>query len=257
MTPRILWIFWDTVPTTLIQNIKKHNLKILSTWDVRFLDDTTLHNYIPHFPEKVKTLSPQKKSDWIRLYLIMTYGGIWSDASIIYNDVNELDRLWEKSKIYDFIGFYNNPKKINNIYVNVESFFFISNKKGTLVTLWYKEFNKALEEGFLHYRNRILSEGRNLDEYYKKGLTDNTYFIVYMCLQNVLHTHKLPPLLLLPVSKSMYKISKTMCKHSRKLPNCIMNTLKRKPNLVKKIPFIKLTHLDRDTKININSYFKN
>jgi Capsular polysaccharide synthesis protein len=100
---KILWMYCDDRKTHLIRQIE----------------------FIPSFPPKYKTLIPTHQSDWIRLYLIMTYGGVWADASIIINSEKAMDELWEKT--HDFVGFYNGGKQ-NGIYEIVESWCFASKK---------------------------------------------------------------------------------------------------------------------------------
>jgi hypothetical protein len=247
-------MYWDENQTPLIKAIIKNNRKVLKNWDVRILSKKTIHTYIKKFPKEYDSITVQQQSDWIRLYLIMTYGGIWSDASIIYNDVSKVEELWKKSIHYDYIGFFNNHKKVKNVYTNIETWFFGSEKNGEIVTLWYNEYTNAMKEGFLTYRNRILQEGTKLDEYYKDKVNDDVYFIVYMCLQHVLqHKNKIPPMLLLHAYKSMFLLHEH-CKN-KTINYCVMNKIKTR-KYVKKIPFIKLTRHERNTNINILHYFQ-
>ena len=179
MIPRIIWMYWNNKPTPLITSIINNNLKVLKNWDIRILTDTTIHTYIKDFPLGYEKLAVQKKADWIRLYLIMTYGGIWSDTSIIYNDEQELEKIWKNSVHYDFTGFYKDGKN-NDIYEIIESWFFMSKKNGKIVTLWFNEYTKSIKEGFLHYKNRIIKEGTVLNG--NNQHPNDTYFIIYYCL---------------------------------------------------------------------------
>ena len=244
-------MYWDHDKPKLIQQIEKHNKTNLPSWKINYLNNTTIHNYISTFPPTFDTLIPQHKADWIRLYLISTYGGVWCDASIIINSEKEMDKLWEKTKTHDFVGFYNG-KKMNGIYEKIENWCFASKKGGILVTKWLDEYNKAIKEGFKSYRERILKD-TNLDLFIKKKeLID--YFTVYFCLQYVIQHNPLPKMYMMNSRDNMFYI-RDFCerkKLKKKTPKCIMNILKTRKV---KLPYIKLTRHERNTGIKIDSYF--
>ena len=243
---KLLWMYWNHQKPHLIRQIKEHNRKNLPSWKIIYLTNQNIHEYIPSFPPKYKTLIPTHQSDWIRLYLIMTYGGVWADASIIINSEKAMDELWEKTNTYDFVGFYNGGKQ-NGIYEKIETWCFGSKKNGIVVTLWFHEFNQAIHEGYKPYRNRIV-KNTNFSSYIKnKEFID--YFTVYFCLQNVMQHHPLPKMYLMDANDSMFKIY-NQCNQN---PKCVMNRLKTKKV---KLPYIKLTRHERNTRINIDSYFK-
>jgi hypothetical protein len=248
---KTIWMFWDHDKTKLIQQIESHNKKNLPSWKIIYLNNTTIHDYISSFPSKINTLIPQHKADWIRLYLISHYGGVWCDASIIINSEKAMDDIWEKTKTHDFVGFYNG-KKVNGIYEKVENWCFASKKGGILVTKWLEEYNKAIQEGFKPYRERIF-QTTDLDIYVKKKEFID-YFTVYFCLQYVLQHNSLPSMYMINAKDSMFKLGK-LCKkiHNVKTAKCIMNLLKTKKI---KLPYIKLSRHERNTRINIDSYFK-
>lgn len=217
-----IWTYWDK-PTPLIEKIKVHNEALLP---ITFLDSVSVKQYIPSFPHKFDTLIPQHQSDWIRLYLLVHYGGIWSDASIIYYEPSKVYELWEKTKKYDYVGFYRDK-------IVIENWWIASKKGGKIVTLWLKEVEKALAEGHIAYRDRILSEGTNLDIYYKNGLTKDTYMIHYFCLQHVLQNTN-EKIYVVDAYDSMLSMFRKCYKHykTKKSKSCMLNT--------KKVPFLKL-----------------
>jgi len=248
---KTIWFYWDHDKPKLIQQIEDHNKKNLPSWKIIYLNDKTIHDYISTFPKHFNTLIPQHKADWIRLYLISHYGGVWCDASIIINSEEEVDNIWEKTKTHDFVGFYNG-KKVNDIYEKIENWCFASKKGGVLVTKWLEEYNKAIKEGFKTYRDRIIKD-TNFDIYVKKKeLID--YFTVYFCLQYVMQHNPLPSMYMINARDSMFKLGR-LCKIKYKVKNtakCVMNLLKTKKI---KLPYIKLTRHERKTGINIDSYF--
>jgi len=239
MIPRIIWMFWDNSKIPLpIKNIINHNKQVLVNWEMIILNDTTIHDYIKEFPENYKNITVQQQSDWIRLYLLKTYGGVWSDISIIYNDVKKIDELWEKSCLYDFTGFYNG-KKLNGIYEIIETWFIMANTNSKTISLWLDEYTLAIQEGFLTYKNRIICEGTILNKNNPKP--DDIYFIVYYCLQHILqHLHTIPKMNLLNAFDSMFFLTK---KCGWKNKTCRRKVFKSKKY---KLPYIKLIRADRD-----------
>ena len=141
----------------------------------------------------------------------------------------------------------NYGKKVNGVYENIETWCFASKKSGIIVTKWFYEFNKAIEEGYKPYRDRIM-QNTNLDVYIReKQLID--YFTVFYCLQNIMQHQQSPPMYLLNANDSMFKLHDE-CEQNSK---CIMIRLKTKKV---KLPYIKLSRGQRKTRINIDSYFK-
>jgi hypothetical protein len=62
----------------MIQQMKTYNAKRLEGWDVRFLNATTIKDYIPDsaLPANFSQFLPQHQADWYRLYLLKNHGGL-------------------------------------------------------------------------------------------------------------------------------------------------------------------------------------
>ena len=241
-------MYWDdtTLPPE-IQSIVDHNKKVLTGWNMIVLMKHTLPQYIHHFPPNYNAMIVQHKSDWIRLFLLKTYGGLWSDISIIYNDVKKINALWKKSPLYDFTGFYQGGK-FNGIYEIIESSFILCEKNSQIITLWLKEFTRAIEEGFLPYKYRILSEGTVLNQ---NNVSPNVvYHIVYYCLQHALqHMKSIPKMNLTNSWDSFFYLAKKCGWGSNTI--CKRRHFKTKKN---KLPYLKLTSTDRkDLKRELSS----
>lgn len=85
MCPRIIWILWlqgwETAPRLcrlVKQSWELHN----PGWEVRAICKQTLPAYIDMtgYPGEA---SVQAQSDWIRLTLISTHGGVWVDSTLL------------------------------------------------------------------------------------------------------------------------------------------------------------------------------
>ena len=262
--PKIAWMYWDTVDLPpLIDQIRRYNTGAFKGWDIRFLNQHMLDEYIKvwDYPAGYKELIPQHKADWIRAFLLSRHGGCWCDASIILNSGAALNELWQESvdQQSDFTGFYTDhlDKKvtIKGVPCNIENWFFIVPRESRIMQLWYEEFTGAIKEGLLVYRNRIMKEGTNLDIYFSNGLNDEVYFTQHFCLQAVLQrAKKLPPMILKFSGDSFFRINKE-CNLKKGTSECVMNRIRNDHDKIRKIPFIKLSRHERETGIDISPFF--
>ena len=262
--PKIAWMYWDTVDLPpLIDQIRRYNTGAFKGWDIRFLNQHMLDEYIKvwDYPAGYKELIPQHKADWIRAFLLSRHGGCWCDASIILNSGAALNELWQESvdQQSDFTGFYTDhlDKKvtIKGVPCNIENWFFIVPRESRIMQLWYEEFTGAIKEGLLVYRNRIMKEGTNLDIYFSNGLNDEVYFTQHFCLQAVLQrAKKLPPMILKFSGDSFFRINKE-CNLKKGTSECVMNRIRNDHDNIRKIPFIKLSRHERETGIDISPFF--
>jgi len=250
--PKIIWLYWDTPERpTLVQQIYDYNKDKLRGWDVRFLNKTDLPKYISDsdYPKNYSLLSTPHQADWIRLYLLKHYGGCWTDASIIFNDFSVMDRLYTQSVSIrsQLTGF-----SFKRTHLYIENWFIMAPKNSSVISLWFQEYTKAVEMGFMNYKHRLFDLGVNLSKIYKRH-TDDVYLTQHACIQYVLQKQFLftPPMIILPAEDAMLKIRQE-CNYDCK---CTMNTIRDKPEEARRLPFIKLVGCDRDTGIDISRYF--
>ena len=151
LIPKIIYLFWHSrnLPYFVrkcIENIKSKNpgylVKIYYYEDVMKIQDK---------PEILKTYRKRGIADWLRLYLLNKYGGIWIDISCIFvskglNDIIDLN----KNVLYG----YNAPW--GDI---MENWFLASPKNNPIVKEWLKEWEIAL---------------LNKEEYVKKNIQYST-----------------------------------------------------------------------------------
>jgi len=259
--PKIIWIYWDNeeLPHN-IDLIKKHNKDKLKGWTVKYLNINTLKKYIPesaYNPNYDNLVSPNK-SDWIRLYLVYTYGGCWLDAGIILNSATELNKIYDDTvnkKSYmtvfrtsDETATFRHSSGVDLPLV-IDSWFILAPQRSYVVKAWLDEFTYAMDYGFLNYKRKIIKEQTNISKIHFKNEED-TYLMVHMCIQHVLQkklTH-VPSLIILDSSTSMLKIQK-ICNWK---DDCIADKINNDP-ASKTLPFIKLTGSNRES--NIDKYF--
>ena len=189
--PKKIWVYWDNydnLPNS-IDNIIKYNKKTIKTWKIIYLSDENINEFIPQheFPKNINNIIVQAKSDWVRLYLLNKYGGLWLDASIIVNNEEKLNELVKESFLNnsDLTSYYLNSRIVNDQhFTHIETSFLMSPVNSYFVERWKKEFEYAIDIGFKNYKNLLLSQGFNLKKIFDGG-DDDVYLMIHACAYKV------------------------------------------------------------------------
>lgn len=244
--PRIVWVYWDSLTEmpVSIQNVTKNNKRTIRRWEIRFLDKNTMRDYVPvdAMPDMSK-LQPAQKADWLRLYLLETYGGCWIDAGVIVNHEEGLEKFRDECIEHNaqFGGFYFLSRVVDsNALTFVENYFIMAPKQSPLIKEWRKEFEKAISVGFLKYKEDMLADGFKLHKIFEADSKNDTYLTMHACFLRLAKRHRRIPMLLYKAEDSVFKVQDE-CGWDRK---CIHKRLDGDPT-VKDIPFIKLVTNDR------------
>jgi hypothetical protein len=254
--PKIVWSYWnsDSLPEQ-IKLIYENNKKILNGWEYILLNDSNKYEYIDIDDDtSIKNLSPEHYADWIRLYLLKKYGGVWMDISILLNE--NFDRLRNKSLEIksELTGFDSPIHEDNSIDLPVvENSFIMAPKNSNLISLWYDEYMKAIKQGFKEYKMEQIQNGVNYQNIFGKGNDNEVYLTQHGCLQVVFQKRltTLPRMYLESTNKSMYKIHYECSWDKKCLQEKINDT-----SYSKKIPYIKLRGIDRKD-LDLTKYFQN
>ena len=152
-----------------------------SGWKVRVL---TLNSLGAHLlpgdvpPPCFARLPDTKKSDWVRLYMVSTYGGVWCDASIILTKPLE----WIITKA-DFVGYHMDGWQSEGMPKIVESWCFGAPRGSPFVTAWFEEFDRAMRTGDLNAYVDAVAPTLDLMNFPKAFLS---HLAVYVSAQRVL-----------------------------------------------------------------------
>ncbi|MXZ83545.1 MAG: hypothetical protein F4Z10_07660 [Synechococcus sp. SB0666_bin_14] len=148
--PRIIWCYWaqgyENAPEIVkycLSSWKRHN----PTWDVRFLTAETVSDYIDTaemdvvFQKSTHFEFPKALySDFLRLKLLQTYGGIWADATLLCTC--PLD-TWLHTLMPSGVLMFQRPVDDS---CPVASFFITAQKNNPLITRWSKTFESYLSK---------------------------------------------------------------------------------------------------------------
>ena len=261
--PKIIWAFWDKPELPqLIKSIKENNDMKLKGWEIIYLNELNMDNYISkdEYPANFNTLGIQHKSDWISLYLLNKYGGTWLDASIIINNANSLDKLYNNSiniqsqfTGFNFKNYEDGSVSNNGIPLYVENWFIMAPINSKVINLWLIQYERAIQMGFQNYRKVLDVEKIDTSKIFARPT--GVYLTQHACLQYVFQKQldfSLTPMIILPAENDMLKIT-VDCKFNS---TCTMNKIKNRLDEVYDIPYIKLVNSDRNTGIDISDYFQ-
>jgi len=245
--PKIIWSHWDNLNTlpAFTKNTMEERNKKLSDWTIISIDNTNINKYINDndYPEKYNTLGIQHQADWIRLFLLKKYGGLWLDMGIIINSGDEINKIYLDSikERSELTAFYLNGRLLNNNPMTyIENWFIMAPKNSRVINAWFDEFNLAINMGFLEYRNYITNLG--VDTQFIYFSEDDTYLTMHAAIQKIIQLNIIdtPRIKLYKAEDTMYKIHE-LCNWDI---DCIKDTVKNDEN-TENIPFIKLRGIDR------------
>ncbi len=250
--PKVAWSYWDNNIPPIITTIIEERRKAMPDWTINLLTEENVGNYIDieSIPTGYNKLIRAHRADWIRLKLLEKYGGLWLDASIIINEGDAINEIYNEAwntRANLVVFTLNKPRPIDFI----ENWFIMAPKKSLMIKLWLKEFEKAISMGFANYRAHVLLHDIIISKGIYNEKEDNVYLTQHACMQMVLkrHLRESVKILLYPAERNMYKVQ-TDCKWSY---NCIIDNISNNPD-AKKLPFIKLRGGEKT--INYKKYFQ-
>jgi hypothetical protein len=190
-TNRVLWMYWDTtvVPPLIARNLARTQHVMGASWTVQCLNRSSFSKLCGNdLHPRFNTLDGTKQSDFARLWLLGSFGGVYMDASVILN--KSLD---------DFVADTTNQRcelgalcacdaSRGGLFPSIESFLLIAPQPHSpLLLAWLAEFTFALDVGLEEHRLRALQQGFEL---HAQGRC--AYFGVYHALQVVLQASCTP-----------------------------------------------------------------
>lgn len=180
--PRIIWTYWDGEDHgDIVKQCRKTWYK--TGYQVRVINRSNIKKWIPDVDIlNLKCIdSPARTSDFVRLFLLYRYGGVWCDASLILTeDFSWLEKKFKNPDIQLFAFYSDNAEDLLN-----ESWFLAAPQYSPLVKMWLDEFLTACDY-------------QSLDDYIKDCIENHKitfekfdfefikYLTVYLCLKKLL-----------------------------------------------------------------------
>lgn len=113
-----IWGYWENKPgktrpeylDLCLETFYKYNKDDLN---IIILNEKTVYDYLPDLRKDINNFSLAHKSDYIRIKLLYTYGGIWLDIDTIMMQ-NLMPIIKKIDEGYDYIGFGCSYTNCNN-----------------------------------------------------------------------------------------------------------------------------------------------
>lgn len=181
--PKIIWIYWHEpdLPVLIRQTIA-HNKSVLPGYEFRVLDKNTVLRYLPEQTFQKDTLLAHR-ADLIRLELLLKYGGIWIDGSVILG--KDLSWVEEAASIgkYDIISYYSQRNTADTDFPVIETWFIAAPAQNGFIQRWRDEFSQIKSLGSKGYHQNLT---RRPDyDVVKQNITRPAYLMLNLAEQIV------------------------------------------------------------------------
>lgn len=201
--PKFIWSYWNSPELPEIVNMSVNSWKLHNPeYTIIILNQNTWSNFVTRI--ELMTLkfndSPQRFSDFLRIYLLAEYGGIWMDASIIcfapinswlYSNEPRTGEVYlggagngiSNEEKPSFIAFTINHVTNDWTHPMFESWFMACEKNSLFMREIYEEFIVHMNtfETLDAYFSHLEEMGVNLHT-----LGVNHYLVVYFSIQKVM-----------------------------------------------------------------------
>tara|TARA_B100001093_G_C26650548_1_gene937284 strand:+ start:146 stop:1006 length:861 start_codon:yes stop_codon:yes gene_type:complete len=135
----LLWLQgWDKAPWLQNEVLKSWEINN-PDWNIHLIDFKNLKNYvndIDYIYDANKKISPQAKSDIIRLSLLKNYGGVWADSTLLC--MQPLDHWINEATKPNGIWMYHGHGAQLDSNLGPSSWFIISEKNSYIINKWKK-----------------------------------------------------------------------------------------------------------------------
>ena len=152
--PKKIWFLWyqgfpqaPLVVKKCYESWQKYN----PDWEVIFLDENNLENYITPYlpPEKLSQLSKNHQSDLLRVELLAKYGGVWVDATTLCRV--PLDKWLENHTQAGFFAFTHQTRG----YGWILSWFLAAEKSNLIILKMSQRFASFFRDNEFYHSGKI------------------------------------------------------------------------------------------------------
>lgn len=179
--PKIIWSYWQQAPAPeLVAHCKANWQRYAPDHEVRMLFKEDVTQWLePSAINKIfDSLPAYRQADWLRLQLLMRYGGIWIDAStILTQDLSWAHRLQQQHNT-EYTGFYINAFTTRIEQPIVENWFMAAVAGSVFITDLAAEFDHAIQISESEYLSELHKQGKI--EHVAQGLKANSQLYLIM-----------------------------------------------------------------------------
>ncbi|MCU0966036.1 MAG: capsular polysaccharide synthesis protein [Burkholderiaceae bacterium] len=187
--PRIIWSYWHGGEQPEVVRACLRNWAALNPgYEIRVVSaaDLAVHVDVAEVPDSFHRSPPARQSDWLRLYFLKRYGGIWLDASIILT--RSLDWMIEvqSQSGADYVGYYLDRYTLAPERPVMDSWCMAAPAGSALVTDWFNEMHQgAFILGDAGYLQALENSGQSARVL--QAIASPDYMMIHVTGQDVLH----------------------------------------------------------------------
>lgn len=241
--PKKIWMYWDGEEPKLVKDCIQRISILNPDFELTIINQKNIQQWCDLDFSTFPYLTPQLKSDLIRLHLLYNFGGIWIDAStILYQNLNWIEKLCQDHKTASF-AYYRLANTTVLEYPVIESWLLATEKNNVFFKYWLDELKYAIHLGIQYYLKEIQDTHLNYKDFFQNICRPN-YLVIYIACQKVMRIIK-PSMTLINCDKSafLYHSFNHQSKNYTNIHFIESMILKHKP---KNMPFlIKLVSSDR------------
>ena len=186
--PRIVWSYYEGVMFDKIERMFNITFNtVCSVWTFRFLTPGNLSLFLDshHLPTCWHLLTPQTRSDFIRLALLYQYGGWWLDTAVIVSSPTILEKYYTDAKKQEAHLFACCVAQCPRL--NIETNFMYAPLGSLFIQQWLEEFNALLSIGRRNYQLDAYRNGVTYSYFLFDGYPKlNIYMSIYVAQQMTL-----------------------------------------------------------------------
>ena len=198
--PSVIYTYWNDA--TRIPHTVRKCLDSWKKWNpeytIHMITNDNLASYLPFELSSLRHADqPQRTSDFIRLYLLATHGGIWMDASVYLSRSLDWVHGYQTHTGCEFVGYVldeHSPRP------NVESWFLACVPQSSFLQDWKNQFYKLNEHPTVESYINEVEQTTNLSDLGAK----KNYLSVYAASQYLLQKPNQYQLQLLSSLSSMH-----------------------------------------------------
>lgn len=190
LIPKKIWIYWQGQDCLLVQKCVEKIRLLNPEFELHFLNQETIKQYSQIDYDYFPNISPQLKSDLIRLDLLTVHGGYWLDASILtYDHLGWIQTLINHNQTASF-GYYRKKNTTIPEFPVIETWLLATPPKNNFFSAWRNELLNVIEKTPKYYIQELKKNLKNVEDYFQNiGMLE--YLCAYVAAQRIMRDH--PP----------------------------------------------------------------
>ncbi len=183
--PKRIWAYWssDNLPA-LVSACVATWTKENPGYEVAIVTPGNIATYLDDVPANFAAQTPQRQSDWTRVALLVKYGGIYMDATIVVaGDISFINDLLESSRSEAF-GYYLNRWTRDSSRPVIENWLLAARPNSAFMKDWKAEFESAIRLGANEYVRSLKREGNFA--LLRQGISAPAYLNMHLAAQKIL-----------------------------------------------------------------------